>query len=41
MKHVRETGGKVGVFPINAKSWVDVGEWEEYRKSVRILGLEQ
>ncbi|MFH1305118.1 MAG: sugar phosphate nucleotidyltransferase [Candidatus Omnitrophota bacterium] len=41
VSRVRETGGKVGVFPINAKSWIDVGEWGEYRKSVSILGLEQ
>ncbi|MFH1309415.1 MAG: sugar phosphate nucleotidyltransferase [Candidatus Omnitrophota bacterium] len=40
VKCVKEKGGKVGVFPINAKSWIDVGEWEEYRKSVRIMGLE-
>lgn len=37
---VKNQGGKVGVFPINSKSWIDVGEWEEYRKSVRLMGLE-
>ncbi len=38
---VRERGGKVGVFPISEKSWIDVGQWEEYRKSVKLLGIEQ
>ena len=37
---VRENRGKVGVFPINEKSWIDVGHWEEYHKSVKLLGIE-
>jgi dTDP-glucose pyrophosphorylase len=37
---VRNNGGKVGVFPISEKSWIDVGQWEEYRNSVRLLGFE-
>ena len=28
---------KVGVFPINEKDWIDVGQWEEYRKSIKKL----
>lgn len=40
VKAVKETGGRVGVFPINEKSWTDIGEWEEYRKSVKLMGLE-
>lgn len=27
--------GKVGVFPISEKSWREIGEWEEYLKSIR------
>ena len=30
-------GIKVGVFPINDKSWFDVGQWEEYNKTVKDL----
>jgi len=37
---VRGKRGKVGVFPINEKSWIDVGHWEEYHKSVKLLGIE-
>jgi len=40
VKSVKEKGGKVGVFPINEKAWIDVGVWEEYRKSIRLMGLE-
>jgi len=25
---------KIGVFPINEKSWIDVGQWEEYHKAI-------
>ncbi len=35
---VKSQGGKVGVFPIGEKSWLDVGQWEEYRRSVKQLG---
>ncbi|MCH7826834.1 MAG: nucleotidyltransferase family protein, partial [Bacteroidetes bacterium] len=32
-----EKGEKVGVFPVSKKSWIDVGEWDEYRKSISLL----
>ncbi len=32
-------GGKIGVFPISEKSWHDIGEWQEYKKTVNILNL--
>ena len=25
-----ERDGQVGVFPINSKSWIDIGEWNQY-----------
>jgi NDP-sugar pyrophosphorylase family protein len=31
---VKERGGKVGVFPISSESWMDTGEWSEYKKTV-------
>jgi len=34
MQLVRDNGGKVGVFPISEDSWLDTGEWQEYRKTV-------
>lgn len=35
MEKLRSEGGKIGVFPVSDKSWIDVGEWDEYRKAVR------
>jgi dTDP-glucose pyrophosphorylase len=34
---VKERGGRVGVFPVSEKSWVDIGEWPEYIKTVRSI----
>jgi len=36
----KTNGGKIGVFPISEDAWIDVGQWEEYQKSIRRLGLE-
>lgn len=30
-----KNNGSIGVFPIDAKSWIDIGQWEEYHKSMR------
>lgn len=27
----------VGIYPVSDKSWLDMGQWEEYRSSLRIL----
>ena len=32
---VQAHGLKVGVFPVSAKSWIDVGQWGEYKKAVK------
>ena len=40
VKSVRDNGGKVGVYPVSEKSWIDVGRWEEYRKAIKMLGVE-
>lgn len=28
---------KIGVFPVSNNSWLDVGQWDEYKKTVEIL----
>ncbi len=38
MEKVKERNGTVGVYPISEKSWVDVGQWEEYRKALKAMG---
>lgn len=32
---ILKNGHKVGVYPVSEKSWVDVGQWEEYKKAIR------
>jgi dTDP-glucose pyrophosphorylase len=29
--------GKVGVFPVNEKSWIDIGEWKGYLEKLKIF----
>ncbi len=29
---IREKGGKVGVFPVSEKSWIDIGKWQDYQQ---------
>ncbi|MCP3941167.1 MAG: NTP transferase domain-containing protein [Desulfobacteraceae bacterium] len=38
MEKVKENGGMVGVYPISENSWIDIGQWEEYRKALKIMG---
>ena len=33
----KEKGFRIGAFPVNEKSWVDVGVWEEYHQTLRDL----
>ncbi len=37
IEKIRKDGKKVGVFPIDDDSWIDVGQWEEYRNAVKRL----
>lgn len=34
-------GYRIGVFPISEKSWIDIGQWEEYHKAVSQIGIER
>ena len=36
---VKSLGLKVGVYPISENSWVDTGEWVEYKKAVEKMKL--
>jgi dTDP-glucose pyrophosphorylase len=33
----REHGKKIGVFPIHEDDWIDVGQWAEYKKAIKLL----
>jgi NDP-sugar pyrophosphorylase family protein len=34
---LKEGGKKIGVYPILQNSWMDVGQWEEYRKTLKVI----
>ena len=34
---IRKAGGTIGVYPISERSWQDIGEWPEYKKTVARL----
>jgi len=34
---VRESGGSVGVYPVSENAWIDVGQWAEYRKALKVI----
>ncbi len=36
---LKEKGFSVGVYPVTEKSWLDVGQWEEYSATLKQLGL--
>ena len=37
MEKVRENKGAVGVYPVSEKAWIDVGQWAEYRKALKMI----
>jgi len=37
IEDAKNIGKKVGVFPIDEDSWLDVGEWSEYKKAIESL----
>jgi len=40
IKCLKEKKKKIGVYPISEKSWIDIGQWEEYRKATNILKIQ-
>ena len=34
---VREKGGVVGVYPVSENAWIDVGQWAEYKKALKVI----
>ena len=37
--NVRKKKGKIGVFPVDEKSWFDIGQWKEYHKTLKKINL--
>jgi dTDP-glucose pyrophosphorylase/CBS domain-containing protein len=36
-KKMSDDGSKIGVYPVSQKSWVDIGQWAEYKKALNIF----
>jgi NDP-sugar pyrophosphorylase family protein len=39
IEKVKAAGGKIGVYPISESSWIDTGEWEEYKNALKAFNL--
>lgn len=37
MDKVKENKGTIGVYPVSEKAWIDVGQWAEYRKALKVI----
>ncbi len=35
----KNSGRKIGVYPINENAWIDVGQWTEYRKVLEKIDI--
>ncbi|PIE78566.1 MAG: mannose-1-phosphate guanylyltransferase [Candidatus Delongbacteria bacterium] len=36
IKNIQDRGGRVGVFPVSEKSWIDIGEWDKYLNYLKL-----
>lgn len=34
IKGARDQDFKIGIFPIDENTWIDIGQWAEYKKAV-------
>jgi len=34
---IKKQGGKIAVFPVSEKSWIDVGQMKEYNKNIDFI----
>ena len=37
MEKIQSKGGHVGVYPVSDNSWIDVGQWTEYKKALKVI----
>ena len=37
IQRVQDAGKRVGVFPVMSKAWIDIGQWEEYKRNISLL----
>ena len=39
IEKIKNENGKVGVYPVSENSWIDVGEWGEYKKAMEAFKI--
>ena len=37
IEKLKKEGFQIGVYPVSEKSWIDVGQWDEYKRSKEII----
>jgi dTDP-glucose pyrophosphorylase len=37
MEKVTKNNGVIGVYPVSENAWIDVGQWAEYRKALKVI----
>ena len=40
IQKLKKNKKRVGIFPVSENSWVDVGQWNEYRKTINSLNID-
>ena len=39
ISNIKDKNYRIGVFPVSGHSWIDVGQWEEYKTAIKKLDL--
>lgn len=40
IEDAKSQGKRVGVYPIDDDAWIDIGQWAEYQKAIKVLNIE-
>lgn len=39
IQNIKKSGGKIGTYPIGEHSWIDIGQWQEYQKAIKLFDV--
>lgn len=39
IQKAKSEGKKIGIYPVSEDAWVDIGQWEEYKKAIRRINI--
>ena len=37
IEKIKNRNGKIGVFPVSEKSWIDIGDWKKYIEEIKVI----